>query len=286
MRTLVFVMFYDILRASLLYGRIELKVKALALLTSVVVVSSMHSALAGTVKVYAAASLTNAMTDIAKQYQQLHPTTQIVPVYGASSALAKQIEAGAPADIFFSADEKWMRYLVDKNLIDAKQVRPLLGNELVVISPKGKGFVYQATPTFNFAGAFKGHLCTGQMESVPVGRYAKESLTNLGWLGPLQGRIVGTDDVRAALSFVERGECDAGIVYATDAKISNKVQVVGHLPAPSHQPIIYPVALTKQTTANGEAALVAKYIENSAAAKAVFVKYGFSVNPAPAFKQP
>lgn len=240
-------------------------------------------AFAGTVKVYAAASLTNAITDIAKQYEQQHPNTKVVTVYGASSALAKQVEAGAPADIFFSADEQWMSYLVNKNLIDRHQVIALLGNELVVISPKGKGFAYKAEPTFNFAGAFKGRLCTGQMDSVPVGKYAKESLTNLGWLGPLQGRIVGSDDVRAALSFVERGECDAGIVYATDAKISDKVQIVGRIPSPSHTPIIYPVALTKQAAANSEAQQVAKFIEHNTQAKAAFIKYGFSLNPTAAF---
>lgn len=234
---------------------------------------------AGTVKLYAASSLTNAITDIARQYVKQYPNTKVVPVFGASSVLAKQIEAGAPAEIFFSADEKWMDYLVQKKQIETKQVKALLGNELVVISPKGKAFPYKAEPAFNFAGAFKGHLCTGQMDSVPVGKYAKESLTNLGWLGPLQGRIVGTDDVRAALSFVERGECDAGIVYATDAQISSKVHIVGRIPSPSHQPIIYPVALTKQTAVNDEAQQVYKYIVGSAQARAIFVRYGFNFNP-------
>lgn len=238
-------------------------------------VASLNS-YAASIKVYAAASLTNALTDIAKQYEQQTGHT-VTPVFAASSTLAKQIEAGAPADVFFSADEKWMSYLTQKGKVDSSQVAKLLNNELVVIAPKGRPFKFKASPDFKIAQAFKGYLCTGQTESVPVGIYAKQSLTSLGWLDQLKGRVVGADDVRAALTFVERGECDAGIVYSTDAKISTKVQVVGVFPENTHKPIVYPVSVTKSTTEETTASDFVNYLKNNPQAQAVFVKYGFSL---------
>lgn len=231
---------------------------------------------AASIKVYAAASLSNALTDIAKQYEQQTGNT-VTPVFAASSTLAKQIEAGAPADVFFSADEKWMSYLSQKGRVDSKQVSKLLNNELVAIAPKGRPFTFKPTADFKIAQAFKGYLCTGQTESVPVGIYAKQSLTSLGWLNQLKGRVVGADDVRAALTFVERGECSAGIVYSTDARISNKVQVVGIFPAYTHQPIVYPVAVTKNTSQTATANDFVNYLKNDPQAQAVFVKYGFGL---------
>jgi len=189
---------------------------------------------AETVKVYAAASLTNAISDIAVVYEKQHPQTDIVPVFGASSALAKQIEAGAKSDLFFSADVDWMNYLIKKQMITGNKSKALLSNQLVLISPKKLNIAFKAQPNFNFAQSFKGHVCTGQMESVPAGKYAKQSLIKLNWLDSLKGRIVGTDDVRSALAFVERGECDVGIVYKTDALISKKVKVIGTFPENSH----------------------------------------------------
>ena len=139
-----------------------------------------------------------------------------------------------------------MNYLVQKKLINSSSVHPILLNQLVAISPKHLTIHFKPQSSFNFAKAFQGRLCTGQMESVPAGKYAKQSLTKLNWLDQLKGRIVGTDDVRSALAFVERGECDVGIVYKTDALISQKVKIIGTFPADSHHPIIYPIALTKQ----------------------------------------
>ncbi|OTG77187.1 molybdate ABC transporter substrate-binding protein [Acinetobacter sp. ANC 4169] len=238
---------------------------------------TFSAAHAGTVKVYAAASLTNAMTDIANIYQAKHPQTKIVSVFGASSALAKQQQAGASSDVFFSADQDWMNYLVQNNVVNAASVRPVLFNQLVAISPKNLNIRFKPQANFNFAQAFKGHLCTGQMESVPVGKYAKQSLIKLNWLNGLNGRIVGTDDVRSALAFVERGECEVGIVYKTDALISQKVKIIGIFPANSHSPIAYPLALTKQGEQNKEAAPFEQFVKKSAQAKAVFKKYGFSL---------
>lgn len=233
---------------------------------------------AETVKVYAAASLTNAISDIAVVYEKQHPQTDIVPVFGASSALAKQIEAGAKSDLFFSADVDWINYLIKKQMITGNKSKALLSNQLVLISPKKLNIAFKAQPNFNFAQSFKGHVCTGQMESVPAGKYAKQSLIKLNWLDSLKGRIVGTDDVRSALAFVERGECDVGIVYKTDALISKKVKVIGTFPENSHHPILYPLALTKQGEKNGDAVQFEKFVKSSPQSKIIFQKYGFSIN--------
>ena len=233
---------------------------------------------AETVKIYAAASLTNVISDIAVVYKKQHPQTDIVPVFGASSALAKQIEAGAKSDLFFSADVDWMNYLIKKQMITENKSKALLSNQLVLISPKKLNIAFKAQPNFNFAQSFKGHVCTGQMESVPAGKYAKQSLIKLNWLDSLKGRIVGTDDVRSALAFVERGECDVGIVYKTDALISKKVKVIGTFPENSHHPILYPLALTQQGEKNGDAVQFEKFVKSSPQAKIIFQKYGFSIN--------
>ena len=247
------------------------------ILYSFAIVSFSNLVQAETVKIYAAASLTNAITDISKLYQQQNPKIEIVPVFGASGALAKQIEAGASSDIFFSADQDWMKYLVQKQKVQQTQVKPFLFNELVLISPINTKMQFKAVPQFNFAQSFQGHLCTGQMESVPVGKYAKQSLIKLNWLNSLNGRIVGTDDVRSALAFVERGECQAGIVYKTDALISKKVKMVGAFPANSHSPIVYPIALTMQGQKNKDAIKFAQFIKANGQAKQVFLRYGFKL---------
>ncbi|AUX91231.1 molybdate ABC transporter substrate-binding protein [Acinetobacter variabilis] len=238
--------------------------------------SSVH---AGTVKVYAAASLNNAVTEISRTYQAQHPQTKIISVFGASSTLAKQIEAGASSDLYFSADQDWMNYLVQKKLINSSSVHPILLNQLVAISPKHLTIHFKPQSNFDFAQSFKGYVCTGQMESVPAGKYAKQSLTKLNWLNGLKGRIVGTDDVRSTLAFVERGECKVGIVYKTDALISRKVKIIGTFPADSHHPIIYPIALTKQGEKNADAIQFEQFIQKSTQAKVIFQKYGFRLNP-------
>ena len=250
-----------------------------SLFFSVCLASIFSAAHADTVKIYAAASLTNAISDIEKIYEKQHPKTDVVAVFGASSALAKQVEAGASSDLFFSADLDWMNYLVKKQIVQANKAKPLLFNQLVVISPKNLNIPFKPQSSFNFAKAFQGRLCTGQMESVPAGKYAKQSLTKLNWLDQLKGRIVGTDDVRSALAFVERGECDVGIVYKTDALISQKVKMIGTFPADSHHPIIYPIALTKQGEKNADAIQFEQFIQKSTQAKVIFQKYGFRLNP-------
>lgn len=224
-------------------------------------------------RVFAAASLTNALTDIAKLWQQSgHPAPQLD--FAASSTLAKQIEAGAPADLFASADVPWMDELASHGLLEPGTRLDLLGNELVLIAPKGHAFKVSMDPAFGFPGSFEGKLCTGEPKSVPVGRYAQQSLQALGWWDGLQGRIVGTEDVRAALAFVEQGECSVGIVYATDAAISSKVVVIATFPAATHQPIIYPFALLKGAGAESRALL--EFMKSSPSAGAIFNQYGFT----------
>ena len=226
------------------------------------------------VRVFAAASLTNALNDIAAQWQkQNHPAPSLA--YGASSALAKQIEAGAPADIFASADLSWMDYLGERRKIEKGSVINLLGNDLVLIVPKGKRLPIEINKDFKIADAFKGKLCTGEPGVVPVGIYARQSLEQLGWWTQLSGRIVGTDDVRTALAFVERGECPLGIVYATDAAISSKVEILDRFPEATHKPIAYPFALV--SGARPEAKALMTYLSTSPEAAAVFRQYGFVV---------
>jgi len=224
------------------------------------------------VVVFAAASLTNAINEVSANYEQ-EKGAQIKISFAASSALAKQIENGAPADIFISADTKWMNYLKDKHALKDSSVSNLLTNHLVLIAPLGKRFDVSMNKSFDFFGAFNGKLCTGEMASVPVGIYAKQALTSLAWLDAGQSKIVGTQDVRAALTLVERAECAVGIVYETDAKISNKVEVIATFPDNTHEPILYPLSLTKD--ASTKSADFYEYLKSDKA-KVIFTKYGFT----------
>lgn len=235
---------------------------------------SMHTQAAEQreITVFAAASLTNAVSEIVANYEK-EKVTSIKKSFASSAVLAKQIENGAPADIFISADNLWMNYLKDKNVLNNASISPLLGNRLVLITSKGKGFKVEMQPTFNFNNALQGKLCTGEMLSVPVGIYAKQALTALGWLQPINQKIVGTQDVRSALTLVERGECVAGIVYETDAKISNKVETIAVFSDNTHEPVIYPMALVNN--ASSHSTEFYEYLK-STKAKDVFIKYGFT----------
>lgn len=229
----------------------------------------------GKVTVFAAASMTNALTEISALFEK-EKNAKLTHSFAASSTLAKQIENGAPADVFISADTKWMNYLQDKKLINTASRKELLGNKLVLIAPKGHGFNVKFDKSFDLSKAFAGRLCTGDIESVPAGIYAKESLTNLIWWESIKTRVVGAQDVRGALTFVERGECAAGIVYETDAKISSKVEIVGTFPEESHQPIVYPMAMVvnaKDPQLSGD---YLTYLQSNTALD-IFKKYGFSV---------
>lgn len=227
--------------------------------------------------VLAASSLTDALGEAAQSYTR--ETGQPVKLsFAASSALARQIEAGAPADVFFSADTDWMDYLQQRNLIATASRINAVGNALVLIAPAGSPVKLDIKPHFSLAAALgaNGRLATGNPESVPVGRYAKTALTRLAVWDQVQDRIVAADNVRSALAFVARGETPLGIVYRTDALQEKAVRIVADFPSDSHEPIVYPVATT--AAAHAGATRFVQYLK-SAAAQAIFHKYGFDPVP-------
>ncbi|MDV7612246.1 molybdate ABC transporter substrate-binding protein [Acinetobacter baumannii] len=252
----------------------DTKIKKLALAYLVLSIGLVFNvpAKAESVTVYAAASLTNAINDLEKIYEKQNKV-EVKTSYAGSSTLAKQIEAGAPADIFISADTQWMDYLQNKKRVAANDRINLLGNRLVLITPKGQSLNIKLDKTTDPNKVFTGKICTGDTKSVPVGKYAKQAFTNLGWWSRIEPKLVETEDVRAALNFVARGECQVGIVYATDAAISKDVKVAGVFPENTHSPIIYPLGLIKK---NSNSAKFYQFLQ-SKQAKAVFKKYGFSV---------
>jgi molybdate transport system substrate-binding protein len=228
---------------------------------------------AGPVIVFAAASLTNALQDVGDEFTK---STGIAVKFSfaASSALARQIESGAPADVFVSADVDWMDYLQTRKLIQPGTRRELLGNQLVLIAPTDSTVHLKLGPHAALAAALgNGRLATGDPDSVPVGRYARAALTQLGIWDSVASRIVGAENVRAALALVARGEVPLGIVYRTDALVESSVRIVDEFPADSHPPITYPVALPKG--AKSSAAPFATYLATPAA-DAIFTKYGFT----------
>jgi len=229
------------------------------------------------ITVFAAASLTNALQDLGDGFTK----DTSIPVrfsFAASSALAKQIESGAPADVFFSADLEWMDYLQTRNLIQPASRRDVVGNRLVLIAPADSLIKLRIERGFPLVSALgKGRLATGDPDSVPAGKYAKEALTTLGIWSEAAGRLVRADSVRSALAFVDRGEAPLGIVYETDALIDKHVRVVDVFPANTHNPIVYPIALTgagKDETVKANAVKFVAYLRGPAG-DAAFKAYGF-----------
>jgi len=230
---------------------------------------------AADVTVFAAASLKNALDDAAKIYQA--KTGEKVTIsYAASSALAKQIESGAPADIFFSADLDWMDYLQEKKLIDADSRHTLLGNTLVLIAPKDSTVSLTIEKNFPLLEALgpDGKLAMATVASVPAGKYGKAALTYLGVWDGVAPRVAQAENVRAALRFVAQKEAPLGIVYGTDAKSEPEVRVVGTFPEDSHPKILYPVALT--VSAKPEARKFLEFLVSPEAAPS-FEAQGFSI---------
>ncbi len=224
--------------------------------------------------VFAAASMKNALDDIDAAFTA-KTGVRIVVSFAASSALAKQIEQGAPADIFVSADTDWMDYAASRKAINEPTRINLLGNSIVLIVPKdSKIDDVTIGPGFDLAKlAGDGKIATGDVSSVPVGKYAKAALEKLGAWQAAAPKFAMAESVRAALTLVARGESVLGIVYATDAKVEPGVKIVGTFPADSHPAIIYPVAATM--TAKREAADYLAFLR-STAAKAIFDRYGFT----------
>ncbi|HHP0457484.1 TPA: molybdate ABC transporter substrate-binding protein [Vibrio harveyi] len=242
-----------------------------ACLVAILSVSSAANA-ATELKVYAASSMTNAVNDIAQQFETKYDVT-VTPVYGGSSSIARQILNGAPADIFISANTKWMDYLVKSKAVKNDSVTNLVRNSLVLIAPKAstiEPFDFSDANAWN--QALEGNrLALGNPVSVPAGMYAKESLTNLGVWKKLERQIAPAKNVRLALALIERGEAPLGVVYKTDALLTDKVKVVGEFANDTHADIIYPAAIVKDSTQSEQ---FFEYLKSDDAKK-VFAQYGF-----------
>lgn len=227
------------------------------------------------VKVFAAASLTNAINEIGEMYFK-KDGIKVVPSFASSSTLAKQIENGAPADIFVSADLQWMDYLADKKALVEGTRFDLLGNKLALISPASSDVSLTIVPGLDLAKYLgNGRLATGDPDHVPAGKYAKAALEKLGMWSFVTDKLARASDVRSALAWVEKGEAPLGIVYSTDASVSKQVRVVAYFPDDSYPPIVYPAALLKGSS-EPEAKEFLSFLKSDDARK-VFEKFGFSV---------
>jgi molybdate transport system substrate-binding protein len=251
----------------------------LALSAAAVLTWAAGSAPAGAqgrdILVFAAASLKNALDEVTAQWQR-ETGKKVVISYAASNTLIKQIEQGAPADMFISADLDWMDYGQQKGLIKPDTRSSLLGNRIVLIAPKDSNVSVNIQPGFDLAALLKGgRLSMANVDAVPAGKYGKTALEKLGAWDGVKDKIAQADNVRAALLLVSRGEAPLGIVYQTDAASDSSVKIVGTFPDSSHPPIIYPIALTKDST-NPDAAAFLDYIR-SPAARPAFERQGFTI---------
>ncbi len=242
--------------------------------TALALVLTTAGAQAADVVVFAAASLKNALDGVTAEWTAETGKTAAVS-YAASSALAKQIEQGAPADLFLSADIDWMDYLGERGLLEDATRRELLGNQLVLIATGAHAAPIAIAPGFDLAGALKGgRLAMADVSAVPAGRYGKAALESLGVWISVETSVAQAENVRAALALVSRGEAPLGIVYASDAKADTGVSVVGTFPGDSHPPIIYPIALTAKNT-NPDAKSLYDFILSDKAAR-IFEAQGFT----------
>lgn len=227
------------------------------------------------VTVFAAASLKDALDAVNAQWQADAKHKAVIS-YAASSALAKQIESGAPADIFISADLDWMDYLAERKLIRPETRSTLLGNRLVLVAPKDSAVQLTIGPDFGLAEALGGgRLAMADVKAVPAGKYGQAALQKLGVWASVEDKVAQAENVRATLALVSRGEAPLGIVYQTDAAADPGVKIVGTFPANSHPPILYPVAVLAEST-KPEAQAFVDYLK-SPAAKPLFEKQGFTV---------
>jgi molybdate transport system substrate-binding protein len=226
------------------------------------------------VTVFAAASLTDVLKAAAASWQA-KGNGAVVLSFGSSSTIAKQVEAGAPADIFASADEKWMSYLADKNLMEAGTIRRPVGNDLVLVGPSVSADIAISSGT-DLKGALNGgRIAMGDPKSVPAGRYGEQALTKLGLWDSVKDSVAPAENVRAALALVQRGEAPLGVVYTTDARGVTDVRIVGTFPDDSHDPIVYPIGIV----AGHNRPEVKGFLDflSSDEGKALFKAYGFKI---------
>jgi molybdate transport system substrate-binding protein len=224
--------------------------------------------------VFAAASLTEAVTEVSAAFTQ-ETGIEVKTSFAASSVLARQIEAGAPATVFFAADEEWMDYLEKRNLLAPGSRKDLLGNQLVLVAPADSTASVKITPGPALVQALGGaRIATGDPDSVPVGKYAKAALIKLGVWEKVEAQLVRAEDVRSALAFVARGDAPFGIVYLTDAKIEKRVKLLDVFPQEAYPPIRYPIAMT--AGAGPDASRFVEFVAGKRAA-AIFRSYGFAL---------
>jgi len=229
---------------------------------------------ARSIVVFGAASLTDALTEVGAAFTQ-ETGIAIKPSFAASSVLARQIEAGAPADVFFPADEEWMDYLEKKQLLAPGSRHDVLANKLVLVAPSASTASVKITTGAQLVKAIgNARVATGDPDSVPVGKYAKAALTKLGAWEQIAPCLIPAENVRAALAYVARGEAAFGIVYLTDARVEKNVKLLDTFPESSHAPIQYPIALTAK--ASPQARRFAQFVAGKRAAT-IFEKYGFSL---------
>ena len=249
--------------------------KRLFLLTMALtsVLSSSHLLAAEKLRVYAASSMTNAVNLLVEEFEKDH-SVDVIPVYASTSSLVRQIERGAPADIFISANEKWMTYLVDSKLVSSDNVTNLCENELVLIAPKETSVSLNLSKGNEWVKLLTNErLAVGNTTSVPAGIYAKEALETLGVWDDVKTRLAPSNNVRMALALVERSEAKLGIVYKTDALLSKEVNLVSTFPSDLHTPIRYPVARLSDTVVAEEFYTFL----NSEKAKDTLNSFGFEV---------
>jgi molybdate transport system substrate-binding protein len=226
------------------------------------------------VLIFAAASLQTALDALTPAMARASGSTVRVS-YAASSALARQIESGAPADLFISADEDWMNYVADRRLIKADTRANLVGNTLVLVAPVKQPVTLKIAPGFALASHLgSSRLAVGDPASVPAGKYAQAALASLGVWSSVASKLAPAENVRAALLLVSRGEAPLGIVYRTDALADPGVMIVDTFPEATHPPIVYPAALT--AVASADASRVLSFLQ-SEPARAVFARQGFTV---------
>ncbi|KAA3606393.1 MAG: molybdate ABC transporter substrate-binding protein [Calditrichaeota bacterium] len=223
------------------------------------------------ITIYAAASTNNVISELTELYEETN-SIKILTSFASSSTLAKQISLGAPADIFLSANTKWMDFLETNQKIQNASRKNLAYNSLVLVSGKFQNLEISFDKNFDFAKSFEGRIAIGDPTHVPAGIYAKEALEFYGWWKNLRLKVIHAFDVRSALTFVERQETTLGIVYATDARVSEKVTIIAEFPKESHSEIAFPIALTKTATPKANDFL--KFL-SSISAKEIFQKHGF-----------
>jgi molybdate transport system substrate-binding protein len=260
-------------RASLIVGRL-----LVASLLALAVDARFSAAWAqrSDLLVFAAASLRNALDEVDTLYAS-EKGRQVKVSYAASPALARQIEAGAPADVFISADLDWMDYLAQRSLIKPDTRSNLLGNTIVLVAPAASARPIAVGPGFPLAQALgDGRLAMADPNSVPAGKYGKAALEALGVWHSVAARVAPAENVRAALLLVARGEAPLGIVYETDAVADHNVRIVGRFPAGTHPPIVYPIAVTQGSSDPGAADYVT--FLRSPAARPAFEKQGFALS--------